>query len=132
LPLVEDDGSGGRRPRGGGAMSAAAIRVSPDWLDLREQADAAARNRRLVERLRRRLRAGGPHVVHDLACGSGSVGRWLAPLLAGRQQWILHDRDPDLLGLAAADVPGPAADGAAVRVETRRSDVTKLGGADLA
>ena len=44
-------------------------------------------------------------MIHDLACGSGSMGRWLAPLLPGPQRWVLHDRDADLLALAAA---GPA------------------------
>jgi hypothetical protein len=113
-------------------MTAAAIRVSPGWLDLRERADAAARARELVGYLRRRLPVGGPRVIHDLACGSGAMGRWLAPLLAGPQRWILHDRDADLLALAAADVPGPAADGSAVTVETRLSDITQLGRDDLA
>jgi hypothetical protein len=55
------------------------------------------------------------------------MGRWLAPLLPGRQHWVLHDRDADLLEIAAVDVPGPAADGASVAVETRRSDITRLG-----
>jgi hypothetical protein len=59
------------------------------------------------------------------------MGRWLSPLLPGRQHWVLHDRDPDLLALAAAHVPGPAAGGAAVTVETRRSDITRLGRAGL-
>jgi hypothetical protein len=102
--------------------TAEAIRVSPDWLDLRERADAAARSRDLVRQLRRRLPAAGSLVVHDLACGSGSMGRWLAPLLPGRQRWILHDRDPELLTLAAADGEG----------ETRVSDVTRLAPGDLA
>jgi hypothetical protein len=103
-------------------MSAEPIRVSAGWLDLREDADGAARNRELVARLRRRLPARGEVVVHDLGCGSGSMGRWLAPLLPGRQHWILHDRDPDLLAIAGSDS----------RVETRRSDVTRLGPDDLA
>jgi hypothetical protein len=60
------------------------------------------------------------------------MGRWLAPLLPGPQHWVLHDRDEDLLALAARDVPGSAADGAAVTVETRVSDVTQLDGEDLA
>jgi hypothetical protein len=109
-----------------------AIRVSPGWLDLREGADAAARARGLVRQLRRRLSPDGHWVIHDLACGSGAMGRWLAPLLPGPQRWVLHDRDADLLALAAADVPGPAADGAAVAVETRLSDITQLGRDDLA
>ena len=60
-------------------MTVEAIRVSPGWLDLREGADAAARAGELVARLRRRLPAGGRWVIHDLACGSGAMGRWLAP-----------------------------------------------------
>jgi hypothetical protein len=113
-------------------MSGEAIRVSPGWLDLREGADAAARSRGLVEHLRRRPPDDGRWVIHDLACGSGAMGRWLTPLLPGPQRWVLHDRDADLLSLAGADVPGPAADGAAVSVETRLSDVTRLGRDELA
>jgi len=107
-------------------------RISAEWLDLREPADAAARARDLVEHLRRHLPATSCWVIHDLACGTGSMGRWLAPLLAGPQRWVLHDRDADLLHVAAADLPGPAADGASVVVETRRSDVTHLPPDDLA
>jgi hypothetical protein len=109
-----------------------AIRVSPEWFDLRESADAAARSRDLVRHLRRRLTADGPLAIHDLGCGSGAMGRWLAPLLSGPQHWVLHDRDPDLLTLARAHQPGPAADGSAVTVETRLSDVTWLGRDELA
>jgi Methyltransferase domain len=105
--------------------AAEAIRVSPDWLELRERADAAARSRDLVRQVRNRLPAAGPLVIHDLACGSGSMGRWLAPLLPGPQRWILHDRDPDLLALAAAGR-------ADVEIETRVSDVTRLAPEDLA
>jgi hypothetical protein len=111
-------------------MSAEEIRVSPSWLDLREAADAAARAQELVAQLRERVDTGS-WLIHDLACGSGSMGRWLAPLLPGPQRWILHDRDPDLLALAAANGPGPAADGAGVAVETRVSDVTQLGPDDF-
>jgi len=113
-------------------MTVEGIRVSSGWLDLREPADAAARARDLVEHLRRRLPANGRRVIHDLACGTGSMGRWLAPLVPGPQRWVLHDRDPDLLEVAAADVPEPAADGASVVVETRVSDVTRLRADDLA
>jgi hypothetical protein len=113
-------------------VSADPIRVSPAWLDLREPADAAARARELVGHLRHGLRAVECPVIHDLACGSGSMGRWLAPLLPGPQHWVLHDRDADLLALASANVPGPAADGAPVAVETRPSDITRLTPDDLA
>jgi len=109
-------------------MIASGRRVSREWLALREPADAAARAVELVERLARRPR----WIIHDLGCGTGAMGRWLAPLLRGPQHWILHDRDPDLLEAALALPPGPAADGAAVTVEARRSDITRLRAGDLA
>jgi hypothetical protein len=91
-------------------MSATAVRVSPAWLALREPADAAARSTELVEALARHVDT--PLVIHDLGGGTGSMGRWLAPRLPGPQHWVVHDRDPDLLALAAG-------------VETRRSDITR-------
>jgi hypothetical protein len=111
-------------------MTVEAIPVAPAWLDLRERADAAARSRELVSHLRPRMPAGDRLVIHDLGCGSGAMGRWLAPLLLGPQHWVLHDRDPDLLTLAEADQP--VADGSAVTVETRLSDVTRLRRDELA
>src|SRR5215469_8222224 len=44
----------------------------------------------------------------------------------------MHDRDADLLEVAAADLPGPAGDGAAVTVEAKQSDITRLHVSDLA
>ena len=113
-------------------MTVEQIRVGSEWLDLREPADAAARARDLVEQVRQQLQATGRLVIHDLACGSGSMGRWLAPLLPGSQLWVMHDRDPDLLEVAAANPPGPAAGGAHVVVETQLSDITRLSPDDLA
>lgn len=111
---------------------AEAIRVSPGWLALREPADAEARARDLAEALERALPARGPRIIHDLGCGTGAMGRWLAPLLSGPQHWVLHDRDEDLLAQAVADVPGPAADGAPVSVEAMRTDIARLHSDDLA
>jgi hypothetical protein len=113
-------------------MSAAAVRVSPKWLLLREPADAAARSAELAERLLRHLPAAGPLVIHDLGGGSGAMGRWLAPRLPWPQHWVVHDRDAELLELAVADAPGEAADAAAVTVEARRSEITRLAPGDLA
>ena len=112
-------------------MTVEAIRVSSSWLDLREPADAAARAYELVGLLLSRVQAGS-WLIHDLGCGSGAMGRWLAPLLPGAQHWVLHDRNADLLEQAAVNVPGPAADGAEVAVETRVSDITRLGLDDFA
>ncbi|GGQ59347.1 class I SAM-dependent methyltransferase [Couchioplanes azureus] len=100
---------------------------STGWLSLREAADAAARATDLIDL----LPAGGPLVVRDLGCGTGSMARWLAPRLSGPQRWILQDRDPALLAYAAAHVPPAAADGATVTVETVEADVTGLTAADL-
>jgi hypothetical protein len=71
-------------------------------------------------------------MIHDLGCGTGAMGRWLASLLPGPQHWVLHDRDMDLLDAAKARPPGPAADGAPVTVEAKRSDITRLRARDLA
>src|SRR5687768_9445618 len=101
-------------------MSAEGVRVSPEWLLLREPADAAARSAELAERLGRHLPAVGRLVIHDLGGGSGAMGRWLSPRLPGPQHWVVHDRDPDLLELAAPSF------------ETRRSDITRLTPGDLA
>lgn len=101
--------------------------VSAGWLALREPADAAARARDLVDELRRQLPAAGRMVIHDLGCGTGAMGRWLAPLLPGPQHWVLHDRDADLLEAATADPLDPAADGSAVALETKQSDINGLG-----
>ena len=109
-------------------MSDEVARVTNDWLRLREPADAEARSRELVEHLG--SPATGRWVIHDLGGATGSMGRWLAPMLAGPQHWTVHDRDTDLLALA--DLPGAAADGAAVTFETRRSDITRLTPDDLA
>jgi hypothetical protein len=125
---VSAGGAVGRRL----AAARPVIRVAPAWLELREPADAAARSSALAQRLARRPRRDGGLVVHDLGGGSGAMGRWLAPRLPGRQHWVVHDRDPDLLELALADPPGPAADGAVVTVEALPGDVTRLGGDDLA
>ncbi|WP_243074440.1 SAM-dependent methyltransferase [Microbacterium sp. SS28] len=89
--------------------------VAADWLTLREAADARSRSRRLALAAARLVRE--PVVVHDLGSGTGSMMRWLAPLLPGRQTWVLHEADDDLLRQAAR-APGFDAAGRPVRVET--------------
>jgi SAM-dependent methyltransferase len=125
-------------------------RVSSTWLGLREATDAAARAAELVALVRPHLAGASPNVrppghsaalrtelrarpmvIHDLGCGTGSMGRWLAPQLPGRQHWILYDRDADLLEHARAQMVDRAADGAPVTVETRQRDITRLTADDL-
>jgi hypothetical protein len=103
---------------------------APEWLSLREKADAEARALDLVDRLRETGLGKidlnrTPLVVRDLGCGTGSLGRWLAGRLGGPQHWVLHDRDPRLLSIAAATMSG-------VTIETHEGDLTGLTGADLA
>lgn len=95
---------------------------APEWLALREGADAAARAEELLEPLRAQLT--GPLVVRDLGCGTGAMGRWLAPRLPNPQHWILTDRDLALLVRAASSLPVPAV--------TVQRDITELTAADLA
>ncbi|WP_353952193.1 SAM-dependent methyltransferase [Knoellia sp. S7-12] len=131
-------------------MTEVEIRVSPQWLELREPADAAARSTALVTTLAaalegQALEGAAPTlgdrrgdsvshrriVVHDLGSGSGSMGRWLGPLLEGPQHWVLHDWDPDLLRGAVGDPPPATTNGGAVTVETRLGDITQLTPEDL-
>lgn len=79
------------------------IPVSADWLTLREDADAAARSLTMARDAAGRLR--GPVTVHDLGSGTGSMMRWLAPLLPGPQRWVLHDWNPALIERAARTRP---------------------------
>jgi hypothetical protein len=108
------------------------VRVNPSWLALREPADGAARAGDLVDEIRNKLPAGRPFVIHDLACGTGAMLRWLAPRLPGSQHWISYDLDADLLAVLDA-APGPvASDGSPVTTQIRHRDVTRLRSCDLA
>lgn len=113
-------------------MTVQAVRVSPAWLRLREPADAAARASDLVEPIRMRLPERGRAVIHDLGSGTGSMGRWLAPQLAGSQHWVLYDHDAVLLAHAREDHRVVAADGAPVTRQTRQRDITCLRPGELA
>ncbi|GAA4985146.1 SAM-dependent methyltransferase [Pseudonocardia tropica] len=99
----------------------------PEWLALREPADADARSTALADAVRDLLPP-GPLLVRDLGCGTGSMGRWLAPRLdrPGGQHWVLHDRDPVVLSHAVASLPG------GVTGEAGPGDLTGLGADVLA
>jgi hypothetical protein len=108
------------------------IRVEPSWLALREPADAGARAGDLVDEIRRELPAGRPLMIHDLACGTGAMLRWLAPRLPGPQHWTTYDLDIDLLAALDAAPGTAAADGSQVTMQVRRRDVTRLRSCELA
>jgi hypothetical protein len=108
--------------------------LRPEWLALREGADAAARASGLLYALRAWLpnRSETGLLIRDLGCGTGSMGRWLAGRLPGPQRWILHDRDADLLARATDSAPGAARDDRPVTMTAAPGDLTRLGAADLA
>jgi len=84
---------------------------SADWLALREPYDARARNRDVLDSVATAAVAAGDAVaVVDLACGTGSTLRAIAPRLPPRQDWRLVDNDLSLLARAAAGkaIPGIA------------------------
>ncbi|WP_241266389.1 class I SAM-dependent methyltransferase [Streptomyces scabichelini] len=120
----------GDRRRGAETEADDVTKYAPEWLELREGADSVARAAELLDPLRIRLanlpQGSTGFVIHDLGCGTGSMGRWLAPRLDGPQHWVLHDRDPYLLHFAAVGSPRSAADGSRVTVETQRGDVSRL------
>ena len=80
------------------------------WLALREPADTKARSLRLVERVGDAIRdvIGDRDVLSalDLATGTGSNVRYLAPRLPAPQHWLLVDDDPRLLAEAARSLRG--------------------------
>ncbi|MFE4022220.1 SAM-dependent methyltransferase [Streptomyces sp. NPDC059101] len=116
-------------------------RFCPQWLELRERADAAARAPELLRPLRDRLaeapageRLDGADglVIRDLGCGTGSMGRWLAVRLPGPQHWVLQDHDAVLLARASGRMPSTAADGRPVTSTTALGDLAGLTAAALA
>ncbi len=109
-----------------------------DWLALREPHDAQARSLALAELLAGRLPA-RPRLL-DLGAGTGSLFRWLAPIIGRAQAWVFADADTALLGRALDDTADWAEDmgwtvtspGRALlvhaptgtwRIETRRLDL---------
>jgi SAM-dependent methyltransferase len=72
-----------------------------EWLALREPHDARARNAAVRDAAMARVADLDPVAIVDLACGTGSTLRALAPLLPARQTWRLVDNDLSLLARAA-------------------------------
>jgi hypothetical protein len=68
---------------------------SADWLVLREPFDAAARSAALAHRFVAALPA-RPRIL-DLGAGTGSMMRWLRPIIGDQSSWILADADATLL-----------------------------------
>ena len=80
---------------------------SADWLALREPFDRSARNPAVLDATVAALKDLRQIRIVDLACGTGSTLRALAPKLAAQQAWRLCDNDLGLL-LRASSIPPPA------------------------
>lgn len=106
------------------------IEVSSDWLALREAEDARARSRELALAATRML-GPGPIVIHDLGSGTGSMMRWLAPLLPGPQTWVLHDWNADLVDCATSGGVPLDRERRPVVVRTRTGDLAHVSSDDL-
>ena len=82
-------------------MTRSPSHFKPDWLALREPADAAARSSRLTGLVVDRLETHTALHALDLGTGTGANFRYLVERLPPHQSWRLVDGDPVLL----ADVP---------------------------
>ena len=70
---------------------------SSSWLDIREGADARARNVDLLTSLSAYVDELGEIRLIDLGAGTGGLFRYLAPRLNGHQTWRLVDYSSSLL-----------------------------------
>lgn len=75
-----------------------------EWLDQREGFDAVSRDFGLAELLAQALPA-RPRLL-DLGAGTGSLFRWLAPIIHRAQAWTLVDADPRLIEEAFEAIAG--------------------------
>jgi SAM-dependent methyltransferase len=81
---------------------------SADWLSLREPYDLRARNPKVLAAVAAGFAKFPALSIVDLACGTGSTLRALAPHLPAQQSWKLVDNDLGLL-MRAAEAAHPRA-----------------------
>lgn len=110
---------------------------SAEWLGLREDADARARNGDVASALAARFQLRDVVRIIDLGCGAGSNLRATSALLPSKQEWTLVDSDPALLKRAKsalavwADAAQITGDG--LRLTKGQADITvRFHEADLA
>lgn len=96
---------------------------APAWLALREPVDAAARSLALTRRLAEVLPVSRPLSVLDLGAGTGSNARFLSPLFATKQQWLLVDHDAALLARA---LESSGVDRSHCRIDVVEADLSRL------
>lgn len=90
-----------------------------NWLALREPSDHKARSVALTQAIAELLALHTPLQILDLATGTGSNVRYLAPRLPVPQRWLVVDRDPALL----REVPKQMSRG---QIETRCMELGAL------
>jgi hypothetical protein len=78
---------------------------SADWLALREPYDARARNKSVLDAVIASLAGKNAVRIVDLACGTGSALRAVAPKIAVTQHWQLVDNNLSLLARASEMKP---------------------------
>ena len=78
---------------------------SADWLALREPHDTRARNPAVLNKLVASLVGETALRIVDLACGTGSTMRALAPRISAAQNWRLVDNNLSLLARASGTAP---------------------------
>ena len=78
---------------------------SKDWLALREPHDARARNASVLDAVIASLADKASVRIVDLACGTGSTMRALAPKIPAAQHWQLVDNNLSLLARASEMKP---------------------------
>jgi hypothetical protein len=78
---------------------------SADWLALREPYDKAARNPLVLDAVTASLADNNALRIVDLACGTGSTMREVAPRISARQHWQLVDNNLSLLARASGLAP---------------------------
>lgn len=101
---------------------------SADWLARREPYDLAARNAKVLDAVAAAF--AGKHQIRvvDLACGTGSTVRALAPRLPNGQHWQLVDNDLSLLGRAATSAACPGVTITTVPIDLNRDLEAALDG----
>jgi hypothetical protein len=101
---------------------------SADWLALREPYDLSARNLMVLDAVVAAFAKHPSVSIVDLACGTGSTVRALAPRLPNRQTWRLADNDLSLLARAAGMVVPGVAQVTAVPLDLNRDLEAALDG----
>ncbi len=81
---------------------------STQWLDLREPADRAARDKGLLREAAALVARADDPAVLDLGSGTGATARALGPYCGAGITWRFVDHDPDLLREAGRRTPGAA------------------------